>query len=166
MTYIDGGGVVLVPGEGRQVVMGGFDIVVLATAESTSGAYSLLETSEPTPKGGPPLHIHHDAAESFYVVAGAYSMHLDGKDFHCPPGSYVYVPAGMAHTFRVLEAGSRKLNLFTPAAMVGYFDDLARAIADGTDEAGLEEIAEHYAMEVLGPAPEDYLSPRAGTPNT
>ncbi|MEX2547485.1 MAG: cupin domain-containing protein [Chloroflexota bacterium] len=160
MTEIKGGGVVLFPGEGRHIVMGGFDVAVLATAESTGGAYALLETSEPTTKGGPPLHIHRDAAESFYVVAGAYSMHLAGQDYHCPPGSYVYVPAGMAHTFRVLEAGSKKLNLFTPAAMVGYFEELAAAIASGIDESGLAEIAERHAMEVLGPAPEDYLSRR------
>lgn len=160
MTEVEGGGVVLLPGEGRQIAMGGFDVVVLGTGESTSGAYALLQTSEASPSGGPPLHIHRDAAESFYVVSGAYSMHLAGQDFHCPPGSYVYVPAGMAHTFRVLEPASRKLNLFTPAAMVGYFEELGAAIAGGVDEAGLAEIAERYAMEVLGPAPDDYLNPR------
>jgi mannose-6-phosphate isomerase-like protein (cupin superfamily) len=160
VTQVDGGGVVLLPGEARQIVMGGFDITVLATAETTAGAYALLETNEPTPKGGPPLHIHRDAAESFYVIAGAYSMHLAGEDFHCVPGTYVYVPAGMAHTFRVLEPGSRKLNLFTPAAMVGYFEELADAIAGGADESDLEEIATRYSMDVLGPPPEDYLNPR------
>ena len=53
---------------------------------------------------------------------------------------------------------SRKLNLYTPAAMVGYFDDLSDAINKGT--AGpddLSEIANRYSMEVLGPVPEGYV---------
>ncbi len=37
---------------------------------------------------------------------------------------------------------------------VGYFDDLAAAIQDGVDEAGLIAIAKRYAMEVVGPVRE------------
>ena len=54
-------------------------------------------------------------------------------------------------------AGSRKLNLYTPAGMVGYFDELATAIPEGVHEAGLDAIAERYQMEVVGPVPEGYL---------
>jgi len=160
MTQIEGGAVVLMPGEARHVAVGGFDVAVLATSESTGGAYSLIETGERSVAGGPPIHIHRDAAESFYVIAGSYRMHLDGRDFECPAGSYVYVPLGMPHTFRVLEEGSRKLNLYTPSAMEGYFDELGVAIAGGVDEGGLDEIAGRYSMDVVGPAPEGYLSQR------
>jgi hypothetical protein len=31
------------------------------------------------------------------------------------------------HGFRVGRVASRKLNLYTPAAMVGYFDEIAQA---------------------------------------
>ena len=50
-----------------------------------------------------------------------------------------------------------KLNLYTPAAMVGYFEELAEASGSGVDEEGLRNIAARYAMEVLGAAPEGYL---------
>ena len=50
---------------------------------------------------------------------------MNGADVECPPGSFVYVPRGMTHTFQTLEPGSRKLNLYTPAGMAGYFDELA-----------------------------------------
>lgn len=64
----------------------------------------------------------------------------------------------MPHTFRA-AADSRKLNLYTPAAMEGYFRDLAAAISDGVDEAGLAEIAGRYAMDVVGSVREAYLKP-------
>jgi hypothetical protein len=49
---------------------------------------------------------------------------------------------------------SRKLNFYTPAAMVGYFDELSAAIRNG--DAHVSQIADRYAMEVLGPVPEGY----------
>ena len=65
--------------------------------------FSLIETRETDAGVGPPLHVHRDAAESFYVLAGAYRMHVDGEDFVCPVGSFVYVPAGAIHTFASLD---------------------------------------------------------------
>jgi hypothetical protein len=69
----------------------------------------------------------------------------------------VYVPRGMTHTFQTLERGSRKLNLYTPGGMVGYFDALAAGIQAGLDDAGLDVIAERFDMDVVGPVPEGYL---------
>lgn len=160
MAVIEGGGLVLLPGEARTIEESGFEVAVYGTRQVTGGAYSLIETKEQEAGSGPPLHIHRDAAESFYVIDGAYSMHLAGRDFECPAGSYIYVPRGTPHTFRVLTRGSRKLNLYTPSAMEGYFEDLSEALARGVDEAGLAEIGERYAMEILGPAPEGYLEDR------
>lgn len=151
------GGFVLGPGEGRFIDAGSFGVAVKASRVQTGGAFTLVATKETLAGGGPPLHVHRDAAESFYVIEGSYLMHLDGRDYECPADSFVYVPRGMPHTFKVTSPGSRKLNLYTPAAMEGYFDDLAAAIGEGLDEEGLSAIAERYDMEILGPPPEGYL---------
>jgi mannose-6-phosphate isomerase-like protein (cupin superfamily) len=151
------GGVVQLPGEARSIDVGPFRVIVHADDDATQGAFSLIETVEPDAGVGPPLHVHRDCAESFLVLAGRYRMHLDGADFDCPPGSFVYVPRGMTHTFQTLEAGSRKLNLYTPAGMVGYFDELAAGIQAGLDDAGLDAIAHRFEMDVVGPVPEGYL---------
>lgn len=150
------GAFVLQPGEGRSIDMGNFLMTVKAAAADTAGAFTLLEATEP-PSFGPPMHIHRDAAEAFYVLEGEYIMFVNETEIRCPAGSFVYVPAGAAHGFRVGPVASRKLNLFVPEAMVGYFDDLATAIRSGdVDDARLGEIAERYGMTVLGPAPEGY----------
>jgi hypothetical protein len=42
--------------------------------------------------------------------------------------------------------------------MVGYFDDLSRAIEEATaDHHVLEEIATRHSLEVVGSVPEGYL---------
>ena len=105
--------------------------MVKASAESTDSAFTLLEASEP-PRFGPPMHIHRGAA-----------IFIDDEETRCPTGSFVYVPAGAVHGFRVGDVPSRKLNLFVPQAMVGYFDELAAAVASGdVDDERLGAIAE------------------------
>jgi mannose-6-phosphate isomerase-like protein (cupin superfamily) len=154
----DGGAKVIVlrPGEGRSIDLGGFQMSVKASGNETGGVFSLLEANEP-PGFGPPLHIHHDAAEAFYLLEGEYIIFLDGREVSCPAGSFIFIPLGLPHGFRVGSMASRKLNFYAPAAMLGYFDELSDAIRNGDpDPADISQIADKYSMEVIGPVPEGY----------
>jgi mannose-6-phosphate isomerase-like protein (cupin superfamily) len=73
------GAVVLQPGEGRSIDLGGFEMTVKATREQTDDAFTLLEATEP-PGFGPPLHIHRNAAEAFYVLEGEYVMFIGDRE--------------------------------------------------------------------------------------
>ena len=148
---------VLQPGEGRLLDLGNFGMTVKAEDSDTTSAFTLLEAREP-PHFGPPMHIHRHAAEAFYVLEGEYIIFFEQSEVRCPAGSFIYIPAGAVHGFRVGPVPSRKLNLYVPRAMIGYFDELAAAIRAGdVDESRLGEIAERYGMEVLGPVPEGYV---------
>ena len=150
-------GFVLRPGEGRSIDLGGFQMSLKASEEDTAGAFTLLEADEP-PNFGPPMHIHHNCAEAFYVVAGEYVIFIDEQEFRCPAGSFVYIPSKTRHGFRVGTEPSRKLNVYVPGAMVDYFDKLSRAIAEGNATPSvLDRIAAENGMEVVGPVPEGYL---------
>lgn len=148
---------VVAPGEGRSIDLGAFGMTVKASSEETDGVFSLLEAEEP-PGFGPPLHIHLNAAEAFFVLEGEYLMFLDEREVSCPAGSFIFIPAGMRHGFRVGAVPSRKLNFYFPAVMIGYFDDLSAAIRRGeVDESVLADIARRHSMEVVGPVPESYV---------
>jgi mannose-6-phosphate isomerase-like protein (cupin superfamily) len=139
---------VLQPGAGRSIDVGGFLVTVKATAESTGNAFTLLEAEEPA-HFGPPMHIHRDAAEAFYILDGEYLIFMDDRELRCPAGSFVYIPPGAVHGFRVRGQPSKKLNLYASQAMIGYFDELAAAIAAReVDDERLGAIAERYGMEV------------------
>ena len=156
MELVPGAAVVLGPREGRSIDLGNFKMSVKATADETSSAFTLLEAAEPV-GFGPPMHIHHDAAEAFYVLAGEYLIFLEDRQFICTAGSFIYIPIGLRHGFRVGGVPSRKLNLYSPAAMVGYFDELSAAITAGGPSTDLDAIAGRHGMEVVGPVPEGYL---------
>jgi mannose-6-phosphate isomerase-like protein (cupin superfamily) len=148
---------VLRPGQGRSIDLGNFAMSLKASGDETGGAFALLEAAEPA-DFGPPMHIHRDAAEAFYVLEGEYRIFIDEETHVCPAGSFIFIPAGIRHGFRVGAVPSRKLNLYTPAAMVGYFDELSAAIKLGDADPGrLDEVARRHGMEVIGPVPEGYL---------
>lgn len=147
----------LKPGEGRSIPLGAFGMTVKASADETAGVVSVLEADEP-PHFGPPLHIHHDADEAFYVLEGEYIMFLEDEEHSCPAGTFIFIPAGVRHGFRVGAAASRKLNFYFPAVMVGYFDDLSDALQRGDDcDEELAAIARRHSMEIVGPVPEGYV---------
>jgi quercetin dioxygenase-like cupin family protein len=142
---------------GRSIDLGNFTMSVKATAQQTNQAFTLLEADEP-PGFGPPMHIHREAAEAFFVLAGEYVIFVNDQEYACPAGSFIFIPAGVPHGFRVGSQPSRKLNLYTPAAMIGYFDELSAALAKGEADAdALAQIADRYGMDVIGPVPQGYL---------
>jgi quercetin dioxygenase-like cupin family protein len=149
---------VLEPGSGRPIDMGPFRMTVKAASSQTGSALTLLEADEP-PGFGPPMHVHDDAGEGFYVLSGEYLVYLEGEEHRCPAGTFIWVPAGVEHGFRVGESQSRKLNIYVPSAMEGYFDTLAASAQGGTPmgEDELMVLAARHAMRVTGPVPEGYV---------
>ena len=145
------------PDDGRRIDLGDFEMRVKADAASTNGVVAVLEATEP-PGFGPPVHVHEDAAEAFFVLDGEYVMYLDGEEARCPAGTFVFIAVGVPHGFRVGDVPSRKLNFYFPAAMTGYFDELAVALArSDVTEAELAGIASAHRMTIVGPPSERYV---------
>jgi quercetin dioxygenase-like cupin family protein len=147
------------PGAGRHLNLGNFEALILATAAQTSSEFTLLQVQGEPPEFGPPMHLHRDTAEAFYVLEGEYLMNVEDRQQLCPPGTFVYVPRNTPHTFKVVSAApGKKLVLFSPAAMLAYFEELAAAEAAGnaTPEL-LDAIAARNNVEMLGPVPDTYL---------
>lgn len=149
---------VLAPGAGRVLNMGPFRMTVKAAGAQTETALTLLEAEEPS-GFGPPMHVHDDAGEGFYVLSGEYIVFIGTEEHRCPAGTFVWVPAGVEHGFRVGESQSRKLNIYVPSAMEGYFDALAASASEANpiSDDELSALASRYAMRVTGPVPEGYV---------
>ena len=87
--------------------------LILATGKTTAGSYSLME--ELCPKdSGPPPHTHTQL-ETFYILEGEITFLVDGKLIRANAGSYVAVPPGTVHSFRVDSETARILNSYVPA---------------------------------------------------
>jgi mannose-6-phosphate isomerase-like protein (cupin superfamily) len=146
------------PGDGQPIWFLRNRMTVKATAETTGGAYGLLE-SLIVPGFSPPLHVHHREDEAFYVLEGELTMRCGDRTFRASAGAFVFLPRGVPHTF-VVEGNepARMLTLLTPGGGEKLFVDGGRPPehdglppATPPDIAALKRVTEQYGGEIVGP---------------
>lgn len=124
----------------------------ILSTEETGGAMSIVDSVSP-PYSGPPLHIHHDADETFILLTGDVEFYLDGHRFVRGPGQTVFVPRGREHTFRVVsDTPSRHIVILTPGGFEGFFAEMAKGnfrIPD--DMPAVVESAARFQLTFTGP---------------
>jgi quercetin dioxygenase-like cupin family protein len=134
-----------------------------ATAEQTGSRFSLIE--EVAPRGeGTPLHVHPEDDETFYVLEGELTFYLDRDQpihhpIQAPAGSFVHIPGGVVHAFKVDSETARYLIITTL-----QHERFCRAISEPApsltlpperplDMEKVEAAAQEYGVEALGPPP-------------
>jgi mannose-6-phosphate isomerase-like protein (cupin superfamily) len=146
------------PGEGDPVWFLTNRMTVKATARTTGGAFGLLETLI-APGFSPPLHIHRAEDESFWVLEGTVTMKCGERTFRAGPGSFVFLPRNVPHTF-VVEgtAPARMLTLLTPGGGEGFFVAGGRPAATeglppaaAPDIEALKRVSAQFNAEIVGP---------------
>lgn len=73
--------------------------IVLATTESTGGAFSMVHHTAP-PGNATPYHLHHVEDEAFFVLDGEFTFVCDGKKTVVGPGGYIFLPRKVPHGIR------------------------------------------------------------------
>ena len=59
------------------------------------------------------LHVHHSDDEAWHVLEGELRFRYEGRTETAGPGTTIFVPAGVAHTYSA-GAGARYLIILTP----------------------------------------------------
>lgn len=86
--------------EGEKLSFMGMDLIWKVTSEMSGG--TLLEFVQVAPQGtGVPLHIHHNEAESIYVISGELRFRLGDEEFDAATGDVILMPKGVPHAFRI-----------------------------------------------------------------
>jgi quercetin dioxygenase-like cupin family protein len=97
--------------------------VVLATGEQTGGEYSLMW--QLCPKGSGPGPHYHDQDEQFFIEDGEITYLANGEELRARSGSFVLIPRGTIHSFRVDSETATFLNSYTPAGFERTITELA-----------------------------------------
>jgi mannose-6-phosphate isomerase-like protein (cupin superfamily) len=106
------------------------DFVIRASAETTGGAFSIIEEIDPLDT---PRHVHEHEDELFYVLEGEHVVEVGDEEFRVGPGGLVFAPRGVPHAQRrVVPRQGRHLVMVSPAGFEGFFRELSAAEADGT----------------------------------
>lgn len=133
------GRVVIGPGDGRSVYIGGLKAAFKLGGEDTGGAFSVVEHPvEPGFLAAPP-HSHTNEDEFSYVVEGEIVVWMDGEEFVAGPGTYVLKPRGVPHAFWNAGPGkARFIEIISPPGFERYFEELADLVYKGTDDPDFE----------------------------
>ena len=140
------------PGQGLALTDFDVQVIVKASAESTLGAFTVLECTLAPGKSGPPLHRHLLACETYQVLEGELTLRMGKRTVIAGPGSLAFVPAGVAHAFSNQSDGTvRFLAIIAPGGYESYLQERAKLQAERgvpllADVA--QELAERYDIEM------------------
>jgi quercetin dioxygenase-like cupin family protein len=157
-------------GEGNARWWGGGLATIKATGEETGGLYSIVEVLEPQGARAP-LHLHRKEDEAFYVLEGEMTFRIGEQTLRARPGSFVFGPKDVPHTYTVDTGPAKLLFLLSPPG----FEGLVKAISkpaksltlppsgsedlsaegdttDGTEPESFAVLEARYGCEIVGTA--------------
>jgi mannose-6-phosphate isomerase-like protein (cupin superfamily) len=106
----------------------------LVPADATGGRLSVLRATL-TEGFSPPKHVHTREDEVFHVLEGDVTFAIGDRRRLAGPGTSVYMPRGVPHTFRVESPVARMLGVMAP----GPFEQLFRNLSVPAAERALPE---------------------------
>jgi quercetin dioxygenase-like cupin family protein len=115
-------GYVLAPDEGDARWHMGCLFDWKAVGEQTGGWLSIVEVT--VVKGvEPPLHVHTREEEAFYVLDGEIDFQVGDDVRAARPGSFVFGPRGVPHTFALRSDTARMLIVLAPSGQEHVFHE-------------------------------------------
>lgn len=118
------------------------DLMEVHHGAGAGGGPALLECTA-RPDSMPPLHVHDDEDEGFYVLEGQLEVWVGDGHVVLGPGEAAQAPRGVPHTYRTGPAGARMLVTGGPG-----FEAFVRAVGAPAAERRLPDPAEPDVEQV------------------
>jgi mannose-6-phosphate isomerase-like protein (cupin superfamily) len=124
-----------------------------ADASNTAGRFDFMAASF-APLTGPPLHLHREQDDTFYVLEGILTVQVVDDLFELGPGDFLSIPPGLPHAFENLHNEGkpvRAINLMTPGGFFDMFNEMGDVPAGPEHSKTLSEVAERHGTLIVGP---------------
>lgn len=123
---------------------------VKISGKDTGGGLAVFEQTGLTPNGGPPLHIHPNQDEWFYVIEGQYDFQVGSDRFHLKTGDTIFLPRNVQHAFIQLSSTAKVLVSFIPAGKMENFFAFTDKWASPPTKEEIQKAFEDHDMLVVG----------------
>jgi|SRR6185436_4002092 len=128
--------------EGTVYRVVGDHVRVLASGD----AYEVFEVHGPE-NSGPPMHMH-PWTEAYFVIAGEVDVIVGDRTMRAMPGSFVSIPAGTVHSYRILSSGAKFLVVTSPGAGA-FFEEMERETQGSCEDmAAVVRVASRHSVRV------------------
>lgn len=108
---------------------------ILIPYERAEDGLSLIE-SHVRYGDSPPLHVHYEEHELFYILEGEFRFQIGDENFRRHAGQAILAPKGIPHSYRVESPAGGHC---TVTMSGGDFEGLVRSIGRPPEHAGLPE---------------------------
>lgn len=123
---------------------------VLLTPAESGGKFGAPAASG-SPGDGPPRHRHPKSDEVFVVLHGRLRFWCSGEYYERTAGEVFHIPAGVDHTFIVIER-ARWIFILSPGGLESFFPTVAaHNLIIPRDLAEIKAMAAQFDMEITGP---------------
>src|SRR5690242_20012353 len=145
-------GKVLAPQEGLRLQSGpGRDLIFKVTGEDNGGAFDYFVV-EVSPRGGPPLHVHHEQEETLHVLTGRFKIRIGDEEAILERGGFAYMPSGLPHAFlNLTDDPGEVIVVYTPGGGHRFYEELGPLTRNGNpDREVVAAVFEKHGMTLLG----------------
>ena len=115
---------------------------------ATGGDLGLVHMDKPAGEV-PPLHVHRNEDEGFYVLGGELTLYLPGESVTLSAGEFFLAPRGIPHSYEVGADGARVLVSSVPSGFERFVAEVADL--DVVDPDTLTAVAATHGIDILGP---------------
>ncbi|MDI9879616.1 cupin domain-containing protein [Flectobacillus longus] len=123
---------------------------IKVSSKDTNGLLTVFEYVGKE-KGGPPLHIHPNQDEIFFIVEGEYLFQVGKEQHRLKAGDTIFLPRNIPHAFAQTSSNGKLFFMFQPSGkMEDFFRALGALKTQPTPEEGARIFAAHD-MQVVGP---------------
>ena len=142
----------LEPGTGNLVSLGGVGVQFKLSGDDTGGAFSIVEHPV-EPRVLIPSHVHRAEDEFSYVLEGLIGVRIGDHIIDAPAGSYVIKPRNVPHTFwNPTDQPARLIEIISPPGFEQQFAEMGVQRGPVTAEFGAY-LGRKYQ---ISPAPADW----------
>ncbi|MGQ0485409.1 MAG: quercetin 2,3-dioxygenase [Hyphomicrobiales bacterium] len=142
--------------EGERLLWMGDPTLIKVTGAETGGRYAIAEIVALS-SGYVPLHVHRREDEAFFIIEGEVTFRIGDTTHEAGPGSFLFGPRGVPHSYALKTPRARMLMIFSPAGFEGFI----RATSEPSDSmeppasppeidfARVMALAAEYGAEIL-----------------
>lgn len=133
----------------KGVTLNNLDIKI--SGNDTDGELAVFEQTGFTPNGGPPLHIHLNQDEWFFVTEGEYLFQVDENRYTMKAGDTIFLPRNVPHAFIQITEKARTIVSYLPAGNMEDFFKTTDSWTTAPTKEDVIKVFEDHGMKVVGP---------------
>lgn len=120
------------------------------SGKDTGNDLAVFEQTGLTPKGGPPLHIHPNQDEWFYVVEGEYLFQVGEDKYQLKTGDTIFLPRNVQHAFVQLTEKGKMIVSYLPAGKMEEFFAVTDKWNSPPTKEEIAKVFSDHGMQVVG----------------